>query len=114
MLATNLTLAGDTRVRLRLPHTTDHPGAAALHARLGPDAPEEMQAARALRFDPRGATTLCATAWIGATEMFVGYGTIEHGAPAPYLLVCDDALVPGLRQALHDALVRATASRRAA
>ena len=114
MLATNLTLPNGTHVRMRLPHTADRPHVEALHARLGADAPGELTAARSLHFDPRNVITLCATAWIGSTELFVGYGSIDLGAGAPFLIVCDDEAAPGLREVLHAALVGATADRRAA
>lgn len=97
------TLADGARVRLRLPHAGDRPGLHALHARLGVAA-DELELARAVRFDPRRRAVACATAWHGAAETIVGYGAIDNGADAPDLLVCDDGLAPGVRDLLADAL----------
>lgn len=114
MFDKQLTLASGDRVRVRLPHASDRAGVEALHARLGHERAGELGVARALRFDPRTHLVLCATAWTGNAQALVGYGAIEHGAVAPHLLVCDDTEAPGLRAALHQALVRATARSRAA
>ena len=75
---------------------------------------DEIDAARALHFDPRRETVVCATTWVGTLELLVGYGVIEHDAGAPHILVCDDENAPGLYGALHEALTRATTHLRAA
>src|SRR3569832_1368056 len=114
LLATNLTLTNGVHVRLRLPQAADRPLVEDLHARLGADPPGDLTTARSMHFDPRASITLCATAWIGGTEQFVGYGAIERDARSPFLLICDDDAAPGVRQALNTALVEATGDRRAA
>lgn len=105
MLSRPTTTPDGTRVRLRLPNPTDRAGLAALHARLGVHV-DDLELTRMLRFDPRHATVACATAWIGGTEMLVGYGAIEAGADEPHLLVCDEEVVAGVGDALAEALRR--------
>lgn len=110
MLSRSTTTTDGIRLRLRLPNPTDRSGMAELHARLGVHA-DDLELTRILRFDPREATVACATAWVGATEMLVGYGAIESGADEPHLLVCDEEIAPGVGDLLGAAL-RAQASGR--
>jgi hypothetical protein len=93
------TLPGGLRVRLRLPHSSDRHRVAALPA------PDELEAGRLLRFDPRRRLVLCATAWIGGSEALVGCGAIDlRPGAAPDLLLADETAAPQLGELLADVL----------
>jgi hypothetical protein len=113
MLGLATTLPDGSRMRVRLPHALDRAGLRALHARLGLHA-EEFDIAHTLRFDPRQEAVACATAWVGGSEMLVGYGAMRLGAEEPHLLVSDEALAPGAGEALATALRERASGRDAA
>ncbi len=100
------------RLRVRLPHSSDRAGLHALHARLGFRV-EELELARALRFDPRRRAVACATAFLDGAERPVAYGAIAIGASEPDLLVADELLAPGAGVVL-DAALRERSARHAA
>jgi hypothetical protein len=106
-------LPDGTRVRLRLPHRADLDGLRALARRLGL-AVDELEIARALRFDPRRRAVAVATVWVDDHEVLVGYGAIELGEAQPDNFVVDEQLAPGLRAVLHEALVERAGGIRAA
>lgn len=110
--ANRVTLQDGTSVRLRLPHASDRPAVHALHARLGVEA-EDLAIVRAMQFDPRTRTVVCASAWLGTTETLVGYAAADHGAD-PDLLVVDEASAPGITKLLLGALAAQGAGRSAA
>lgn len=97
------TLPDGLHLRVRLPHAHDRTGLHALHTRLGFRV-EELELARALRFDPRRRAVACAVAFVAGTELPVAWGSIEIGAGAPDLLVADEALAPGAGVVLEAAL----------
>ena len=98
------TLPDGLHLRVRLPHASDRAGLRALLGRLGLEA-EELDVARALRFDPARRTVACATAWIDGEERLVAWGAIDAGRHAPDLLLADDATAPGAGGALAAALL---------
>lgn len=108
LLDTHATLSDGTRVRLRLPQSRDRAGTMALLTRLGMDAgAPELDAQRALRFDPRGRTVVCATVWTAAGETVVGLGGITFATGHVDLLLTDEELAPGLRAVLRTVLAAA-------
>ncbi len=111
-LDTSTTLPNGLHVRVRLPHASDRPGLHALHARLGVAA-EELDLARALRFDPRTRVVVCATAFLDGAERHLAYAGMEVGAERPDLLVADETSAPGIGATLERAL-GGHAARRAA
>jgi hypothetical protein len=113
LLDTTTQLPDGVRIRLRLPHATDLDGMRALHDRLGLKA-DELDVARALRFDPRRRAIVCATAWLGGAEAIVGYGAISFDRSTPDLLVVDEALAPGLRALIETLLLDQVGGRDAA
>jgi hypothetical protein len=113
LLNSHTTLPDGSRLRVRLPQAADRERLRALHARLGLSA-EDLDIARALRFDPQSVAVACATTWDGHTEAVVGYGAIALNARDPHLLVCDEATAPGARDALAGALRQHVADRSAA
>ncbi len=112
LLNSTTTLPDGSRLRVRMPQVIDREGLRALHDRLGLHL-EDLDIARVLRFDPRTVTVGCASMWNGSTETVVGYGAIFPRAAEPHLLVCDEAVAPGTRDALADALREHAASRAA-
>lgn len=93
------TLPGGLRVRLRLPQRADRAGLAALG--LG-----ELEAGRALRFDPRRRTAICAVAFVDGTDVLVGFGATALRAGArPDLLLADETAAPGVAALLEGALI---------
>lgn len=113
MLGVPTTLPDGSRLRVRLPHALDRAGLRALHERLGIHA-EDFEIARTLRFDPQREAVACATTWVDGTEILVGYGAIALGEDTPHLLVSDEVLAAGTREALADLLRRRSLGRDAA
>ena len=113
LIDTTTTLPNGAHLRVRLPHGSDRAGLRALLGRLGIDA-EELDVARALRFDPLRQTVACASAWVEGTERLVGWGAIALGADAPHLLLTDEALAPGAGAVLEAALLERNARHAAA
>lgn len=91
------------RVRLRFPQVSDHARIVHLHDRLGISV-DEIELARALRFDPRTRTVLCATVWDGERETIVGWAAAERGATDLDLVLADEAVTPGIGDLLRGAL----------
>jgi hypothetical protein len=106
-------LPDGARVRVRLPHVTDRPAMHALHARLGLRA-DDLELARALRFDPRRRAVVCATVWVGAAETLAAYAAMDLAARRLELLVADEELAPGVRDVLMAVLTEHAAGRDAA
>jgi hypothetical protein len=93
------TLPGGLRVRLRLPQRADRAGLAALGL-------SELETRRALGFDPRERTAICAVAFVEEAHVLVGFGVITLGAGArPDLLLADEAAAPGVATLLEGVLV---------
>lgn len=113
MLGSPTTLPDGSRVRVRLPHVLDRQGLRSLHDRLGLHA-EDLEIARALRFDPRTSVVACATVWADGGELLVAYGAIELGGAEPHLLVCDEVLAPGVGETLTRELQARAGGRSAA
>jgi hypothetical protein len=90
------TLPGGDRVRLRLPRLRDGEALGALLERLGV-AVADLDARRALRFDPRERLAVCATAWDGHEELLVGFGLVDRASGAVTVLA-DEAAAPGVRE----------------
>lgn len=111
-VATATSLPDGPRLRVRLVHTSERAGLEALLARLGVAA-DELDLARALRFDPRSRTVACVTAWIGGAELLVGLGAMDAVAKAPDLLLADEARAPGTG-GLLGAVLRERSSRQLA
>ena len=97
------TLPNGLRVRLRLPIPSDRARLRELWGRLGGDA-DELATTRLVWFDPRERSAICATAFAGAGEAIVGYGSMERHAEQPDLLLVDDELAPGIEELLTEAL----------
>lgn len=115
LLATHATLPDGTRVRLRLPQSRDRAGTVALLTRLGVSTgAHELDARRALRFDPRERTVVCATVWTAAGETVVGLGGITFATGHVDLLLTDEELAPGLRAVLRSVLAAAQSHHAAA
>jgi hypothetical protein len=112
-LDTHHTLPEGTRLRLRLPQVRDRAGLVDLLTRLGLQ-PDDLDAARILRFDPRGRTVVCATVWTGTGETMVGIIAGARDDRGPDLLVTDERLTPGVGLALRSVLDGASGRRRAA
>jgi hypothetical protein len=90
-------------VRLRLARSSDAPAIQALAAEHGIEL-DSLSLERLLRFDPRR-IVICATALVGAGEVFAGFGAIElePGAePEPVLV--DERFAGGLGELLAAAL----------
>jgi hypothetical protein len=92
-------LPGGARLRVRLPHAADRPALHGLHTRLGLAA-DDLELARALRFDPRRRAVVCATVWIGAAETMAAYAAIDLTRGRVELLVADEEIAPGVRGVL--------------
>lgn len=112
-LDTHHTLPTGPRLRLRLPHTGDRPALADLLQRLGLTA-GDLHVGRALRFDPRTHVIVCATVWHGGAETMAGLVAAPRDAAQPDLLLADEALTPGVGDALVRAMQGAASRRRAA
>ena len=97
-------LPDGTRIRLRLPHSADRIGVAALSERLGLEA-DDLEITRALRFDPRTRTALCATVWADGRETVVAFGTAAHGTGRAETVLADERLAPGVGAIVGAALV---------
>ncbi|MEA2160518.1 MAG: hypothetical protein QOD66_2898 [Solirubrobacteraceae bacterium] len=94
-------------MRLRLPQLRDAPAIRELLRSQG-HGPEDLEAARLVRFDPRRRLVICATALIGSRETIVGIGAIdlEPGRQTqPDTLVVDGELTDGLDGLLARALL---------
>lgn len=107
LLASSYLLPRGPRVRLRLPQLRDAPAIGELLRSQG-RGPEDLEAARLVRFDPRRRLVICATALIGARETVVGIGAIdlEPGRQTqPDTLVVDRELTDGLDGLLARALI---------
>lgn len=91
------------RVRVRLPQAADRPRLGELHGRLGLEH-DDLDAARALRFDPRARIVVCAIVWDGTHETLAGWAASDRGADAPDLLLADETLAPGVTRLLLEAL----------
>ena len=113
LLERRTTLQDGHRVRLRLPRHGDGAALRALARRLGVDA-DEVELARALKFDPRRRAVVCATAWVDGHETVVGWAAMDVGADEPDTLMADVALAPGLGRLLHAAVLERAADIRAA
>ncbi len=87
-------LPDGTRIRLRLPHAADRIGVAELSQRLGLEA-DDLEIARALRFDPRTGTALCATVWVDGRETLVAFGTAARGTGRVDTVLADERVAPG-------------------
>lgn len=92
-------LPDGTRVRLRLPHARDRRLLVELLTRIGVSA-GEPDIVRALRFDPATETVVCATVWTGRTDTMVGLAAGTRDG-RPRLLLADEAIAPGVGDALH-------------
>lgn len=103
LLDDTTSLPDGTRIRLRLPHSGDRAELRALHGRLGLQA-DDLEIGRALRFDPRTRTTLCATVWVGGRETVVGYATTTRGARQAETVLADERLAPGVGAIVRAAL----------
>jgi hypothetical protein len=107
LLASSYLLPRGPRVRLRLPQLRDVPAIRELLRSQGQE-PEDLEAARLVRFDPRRRLVICATALIDARERIVGIGAIdlEPGHQTqPDTLVVDAELTDGLDGLLARALI---------
>jgi hypothetical protein len=107
LLARSYALPRGPRVCLRLARPRDIGGIADLYWTHG-HAPDDLELARLVRFDPRRQIVIVATALISAIESVVGVGAIELGAePAdrPDFVLVDEQLTEGLEQLISDALV---------
>lgn len=91
------------RVRVRLPHAADRQEIALLHDRLGV-AIDDLELARALRFDPRTQIVLCATVWDEDREVVVAWASATRGREDADTMIADEALAPGVRLLLATAL----------
>jgi len=92
------TLPGGLRVRFRLPQRTDRAGLAALG--LG-----ELEAGRALRFDPRERAAVCAVAFVDGVDVLLGFGAIALRTGArPDLLLADEGAAHGVAALLDSTL----------
>ncbi len=107
------TLPDGTRVRLRLPHHGDGAALRELALRLGVET-DEVELARALRFDPRRRAVVVATIWIDGAPLLVGCAAIELGAAEPDTLLADVSLAPGVGEVLHRTLIAHASASRAA
>ncbi len=103
-------------MRLRLPQLRDAPAIRELLRSQG-RGPEELEAARLVRFDPRRRLVICATVLLDSREAMVGIGAIDlapGGQIRPDTLVADAEQAEGLDELLTRALIgRATAVARA-
>lgn len=97
------TLPSGLRLRLRMPHAQDAPQLRELLARLGLAA-DDLQASRALRFDPRERVVVVATVLAGRTEDVVGFAAMPRFASEPELLLADEARAPGVAAILEQTL----------
>lgn len=112
LIDSTTTLPDGRHLRVRLPHTSERSGLRALLERVGVEA-EELDVARALRFDPRRRTVAVASAWVQGSEVLVAWGSIAAGASEPDELLADEQLAPGAGAVLAAAL-RERSERRAA
>jgi hypothetical protein len=103
LLARTYPLPKGPRVRLRLARPADEPALRALAAAHGIE-PDSLLVERLIRFD-RGRLVICATALVGAGEVFAGFGAIELEAGAePSPVLADESLTEGLGELLTAAL----------
>lgn len=91
------------RLRLRLPQAADRDRIAALHDRIGVTI-DELELARALRFDPLRRAVVCAVLWDRDHETVVGWAAADRGAEAMEHVVTDEAFAPGVTHLLAEAL----------
>ena len=94
--------------RIRLPQRLDAARLQALCARLGLAA-DELWLRRVLRFDPRRRVVLIATILVGRTEEAVGVTMMDRDANEPDLVLCDEAMAPGIRAHLEATVARSAA-----
>ncbi len=95
LLGHSHTLEYGLRVRVRLAHVTDVEALLDLAARAGRPC-GELAARRMLRVEPRVRVAVCAAAWVDGRQTLVGYGAGDLAAGEPDVLLCDDALAPGV------------------
>jgi hypothetical protein len=116
LLSHTYVLPRGPRVCLRLARPGDGPAIAELAAAHGIEA-DSLGLERLIRFD-RGRIVICATALVGADEVFAGFGAIELEPGAePGAVLADEDLTEGLGDLLAAALAgraRAIARARAA
>lgn len=103
-------LHGDTRVRLRMPHGSDHQRLPRLCERAGVE-PHAHDARRLLRFDPRSRAVICAVHLDGCRETLVGVAAMDLDEGAEPDVVVVDPEHPGVRTLLHRALRERAAAR---
>lgn len=103
LLDDTASLPDGTRIRLRLPHARDRAGLRDLHHRLGLDA-DDLDIARALRFDPRVRTTLCAVTWSDGQEHVVAYASTARGSRRAETVLADERSAPGAGAIVRAAL----------
>ncbi|MCW3013830.1 MAG: hypothetical protein JWO02_922 [Solirubrobacterales bacterium] len=113
-LDTHRTLPDGLRLRLRLPQARDRVDVLELLARRADMAADELDVVRALRFDPKTHTVVCATAWTGTAETMVGIVARAKDGAVPDLLIADEALAPGVGAVLLGLFDGAASGRRAA
>ncbi|HEY5316788.1 MAG TPA: hypothetical protein VIJ20_02325 [Solirubrobacteraceae bacterium] len=103
LLSRTYALPRGPRVRLRLARPSDGPAIRALAAEHGIEG-DSLALERLLRFD-RGRIVICATALVGAEEIFAGFGAIELEAGAePEPVLADEWLTEGLGELIAAAL----------
>ena len=96
-------------VRLRLARPRDAAAISALFEAQGL-APEELEIARLVRFDPRSRFVICATSLIDSRERVVAVGSIELDARSPERVVASEPeLAQLLARVLTDRAARAAA-----
>ena len=97
------TLSSGTSIRVRLAHASDVPRLVELIERLGLEA-DDLELARALRVDPRDRVAMVAAALVDRSEELVGLALMHRFAEAPDLVLADEALAPGVLEALEAAV----------
>lgn len=112
-MGSSYALDGGVRVRLRLARSSDLALIRRLLAR-GDAAPEDLELARLVHFDPRRRCVICATALIDSTETLVGVGAIDLDGGEPEVAIVDADHEQDLSELLRAALLaRAGATARA-
>jgi hypothetical protein len=101
MMAQSSTLAGGTRVRLRVARARDQASVEALVARTGAGC-SDLEIAKLVRFDPRERMVICAL--LDITEVVVGVGAIPFDSDRPERLVVDDQVGEELGELLSSSL----------
>lgn len=96
-------LDSGARVRVRMAHASDGPRLRELLERLGLHA-DDLELARAVRFDPREHTTLVAASLVDRSEELVGLALMDRRMMTPELVVGDEQHAPGVVRTLEDAV----------